>query len=132
MQMHPLCFEMKQRENLKYQRLPICLSHIFGKLFSKIENEKCKVLIQEENSKVLRPNSKLEDGSQLIQTAPTGLHRSPFSLNTLASTGALTAPGLVLSGTAPHCGFKHTHEQRCKAEVEDVSHHRPRDPTCIM
>lgn len=134
--MYPLCFEIKQRENLKYQRVPICLSHIPGKLVSKIENEKLKVLIQQENSKVLRPKSQLEDGNQLIQTAPTGLHRNPFSLNALASTGAPTAPGLVLSGTAPHCGFKHTHEQemqsRSTAEVKDLSHHRPRDPTCII
>lgn len=64
---------MKHRENLKYQRVPICSSHISGKLFSKIENEKFKVLIQKQNSKVLRLNSQLKDGSQLIQTAPTGL-----------------------------------------------------------
>lgn len=110
--------------------MPICVSHIAGKLFSKTENEKFKALIQKESSEVLRPKSQLKDGSQLIQAAQTGLH---FCVEHSAPTQALTVPGLVLSGTAPHCGCKHTQmNRRCKAEAQPskASHHRPRDPTC--
>lgn len=111
------------------------MSHISGKLFSEIKNEKFKALIQKENSEVLRPDSQPKDGSQLIQTAQTGVHRSPFSLNTLASTPAQAVPGVVLSGTAPHCGFKHTQmNRRCRAEAQQElkTYHRPRDPTRII
>lgn len=129
--MHPLWFEMKQRENLKYQRVPICLSHISGKLFSKTENEKFKVLIRKENSKVLRPHSKLKDGSQLIQTAQkpiqpehSGFHRSSNS----------SRAGFVWNSSTPWIQTLTWTEMqsRSAAEVKDISHHRPRDPTCTM
>lgn len=81
-------------------------------------------MIQKMSSEILRPHSQLKDGSQLIQVAQTGVHRSPFSLNTLASTPAQTVPGsgFVWNSSTLHCGFKHTRmNRRCKAEAQQKS-----------
>lgn len=81
-------------------------------------------MTQKMSSEILRPHSQLKDGSQLIQIAQTGVHRSPFSLNTLASTLARTVPGggFVWNSSTLRCGFKHTWmNRRCKAEAQQKS-----------
>jgi len=73
---------------------------------------------------ILRPDSQLKDGSQLIQTAQTGVHRRPFCLNMLASTPAQTVPagGFVWNSSTLCCGFKHMQmNRRCKAEAQQKS-----------
>lgn len=76
------------------------------------------------NSNILRPDSQLKDGNQLIQTEQTGIQRGPFSLNTLASTPAQTVPGggFVWNRSTLCCGLKHTQmNRRCKAEAQQKS-----------
>lgn len=89
---------------------------------------------QKENSEVLRPNRQLKDGSQLIQTAQTGLHRSPFSLNTdfHTSTNSSRAGFVWNSSTLWIQTQTDEQEMQSRSTAEDISHHRPRDQTCLI
>lgn len=91
------------------------------------------------SSETLRPASQLNDGCQLFQTARTGVHRSPFSLNMLAYTPARMVLGVVLSGAAPHSAVDsntHSDEQemqsRSTEQVMDITHDNLRDPIFII
>lgn len=89
-------------------------------------------------SEILRPDSQLKEGSQLIQTAQTVVHRSPFSLNTLASTLAQTVPGGGFLWNSSTLLWTQTHideqemQSRSAAEVKDISHHKLKDPIFII
>lgn len=119
--------------------MPTCLSNTYLENSTQRLKIKTKVHgIDLKNELINFKACQLKDGSQLIQTVGSGVHRSPLSLNTLASTAAQVVPegGFVWKSSTLCCAFKHTDEHemqsRSTAEVGHSSSHKLGDSIFII